>query len=122
MCGACYAKMLRKKHPEWAKQEAKRQRLKKLGIDSEEFDVQFVRQRRRCAICMIRKTGRRGWHADHDHKTGKFRGILCAQCNTGLGMFKDDVKLLRKAARYLVKNGNKDGIQPESKGDTTVSS
>ncbi len=38
---------------------------------------------------------------DHDHKTGKFRGWLCLQCNSGLGFFQDSPRVLRRAADYL---------------------
>lgn len=46
-------------------------------------------------------------HLDHDHKSGRIRGVLCHQCNRALGFFKDDPQLLRKAADYLEvdKNG-----------------
>ena len=40
---------------------------------------------------------------DHNHKTGNVRGFLCESCNTGLGRFKDDVKILRNAIKWLEK-------------------
>jgi len=43
---------------------------------------------------------------DHDHITGKVRGLFCRDCNTGLGMFKDSSALLQKAAQYLIVGGN----------------
>jgi hypothetical protein len=44
------------------------------------------------------------WRIDHCHETGKFRGWLCINCNTGLGRFYDDPNLLNKAIQYLQKN------------------
>ena len=49
-----------------------------------------------CGLC-----GGESKHLDHDHKTGKLRGPLCHHCNAGLGMFKDNPALLRKAALYV---------------------
>lgn len=56
-----------------------------------------------CAICGVSEldSGRQlSW--DHDHNSGFFRGLLCSNCNTGLGMFKDDVHILLKAIEYLI--------------------
>ena len=38
---------------------------------------------------------------DHDHDTLKFRGWLCSRCNTGIGLFKDDTKIMQDAINYL---------------------
>jgi len=42
-------------------------------------------------------------HLDHCHKTGRIRGVLCNNCNTGLGKFYDDIELLKTAINYLQK-------------------
>lgn len=61
-----------------------------------------------CAICQVPLTiepGRQGdaAHVDHDHTTGRVRGLLCVTCNSGIGHLDDDPYLLRKAADYLIK-------------------
>lgn len=49
-----------------------------------------------------RATGeKRALHRDHDHETGVLRGLLCLDCNRGLGAFKDNPALLRRAAEYI---------------------
>lgn len=56
-----------------------------------------------CDICGKPREGNRRLRVDHDHKTEKFRGLLCHDCNVGLGHFKDDPDLLQKAIDYLQK-------------------
>lgn len=67
--------------------------------------IRFARKSRfvRCAICYSPPDGRRVLAQDHCHESGQLRGFLCLHCNTGLGHFKDDPRLLRRAARYLIK-------------------
>jgi hypothetical protein len=75
---------------------------RKFGITLAEFEAQLERQGGLCAICRNTKDGGgTNWHPDHDHVTGKFRGVLCALCNRGLGQFHDSGALLRRAADYL---------------------
>lgn len=62
-----------------------------------------------CFICGT--TVENGIALDHCHKTGKFRGLLCMSCNTGLGFFKDDLSLLHKAIQYLSESDITDMIE-----------
>lgn len=57
-----------------------------------------------CAICSGPPRGRGRYHFDHDHQTGKFRGLLCTNCNTALGQFKDNPTLLARAIGYLAEH------------------
>jgi hypothetical protein len=57
-----------------------------------------------CAICGTDTPGTSGIFAvDHDHKTGKVRGLLCRSCNVGIGNLGDDPKRLKEAIRYLTR-------------------
>jgi hypothetical protein len=75
------------------------------GITSAQRDAMAESQANRCAICGCPKPkhGGRGQvlHIDHDHVTGKLRGLLCFECNTGLGKFGDSPERLELAATYL---------------------
>jgi hypothetical protein len=70
---------------------------RRYGIGQTEFDGLLAEQGGRCAIC----GGADPQHVDHDHRTGWVRGLLCFNCNGGLGQFKDDPKLLAGAYTYL---------------------
>jgi len=84
---------------------ARRYSLKnKYGIDIEQYDNILEKQNNLCAICGKPNDGKKSFSVDHDHKTNKVRGLLCTSCNLGLGNFKDTIKLLASAARYLIKN------------------
>lgn len=68
----------------------------KYGITVEEY-VALVARHQVCAICHKPNPT----HIDHDHRTKKVRGILCMNCNTALGHFRDDPELLATAILYL---------------------
>jgi hypothetical protein len=72
------------------------------GIDVETYNKMFSEQRGCCAICGVHQSEfDKSLAIDHDHVTGKVRGLLCILCNTALGKFKDDKNLLSAAIRYL---------------------
>jgi hypothetical protein len=78
---------------------------RRYGITSQDYVELLNKQNNCCAICFTTAchTGR-NFSVDHDHKTGKVRGLLCAHCNVGLGNFKDQTTLLQKAIEYLKEN------------------
>lgn len=78
----------------------------KFGLTLEEYFKMHDAQGGACASCGFPETERRNgkirWLAvDHCHSTGAIRGLLCGNCNQGIGRFRDDPKLLRAAADYL---------------------
>lgn len=75
--------------------------LKRYGITPEKYEGLLVYQRHCCAICLSLAPGKWSLHVDHYHATGEVRGLLCLACNTALGQFRDDPRLLRRAADYV---------------------
>lgn len=71
------------------------------GLTEEDYNQLLQAQNSACAICNEALP----LCVDHNHRTGKVRGLLCRVHNAGLGQFGDDPRLLRKAAEYLEKNG-----------------
>jgi hypothetical protein len=71
----------------------------KYGLTEEDYQKLFRKQRGRCCICQKRLGSRTA--VDHDHETGFVRGLLCLRCNTGLGLFEDNIRLLAAAIVYL---------------------
>jgi len=84
-----------------AKQRAGHLR-RKFGITSEDYDRLLAEQGGRCAICRRKPNARISLHVDHEHGTGRVRGLLCFRCNNALGDFDDDPELLTAAARYVL--------------------
>jgi hypothetical protein len=78
----------------------------KYGITLKEYNELLFKQNGVCEICSQKcKTGF-SLSVDHCHRTGKVRGLLCVECNTGIGKLKDSPKLLFKAISYLVKKSS----------------
>ncbi|SRR6266446_7107114 len=74
------------------------------GITLNEYSALLEGQAGKCAICgtnIFDKLKKRRLAVDHDHKTGRVRGLLCYMCNIGLGSFLDEVPRLQAAIEYL---------------------
>jgi hypothetical protein len=70
-------------------------------ITYEDYLTMRKNQNELCLICGIKPDE---LHCDHDHATGKIRGLLCARCNMAIGLFKDNPVFLRSAIEYLERN------------------
>ncbi len=80
-------------------------KLRKFGLTLDQYNQILLSQGFSCGICLSTESGGHGrWHLDHDHYTGKFRGLLCHNCNRALGLFKDSPHNLTRALQYLAKS------------------
>jgi hypothetical protein len=79
-------------------------RVWRYKITKEEFNYLVKLQNNKCKICNNEFKGLKNTHVDHNHKSGKVRGLLCDTCNRGLGYFHDDIIKLEKAIEYLKQN------------------
>lgn len=91
------------KRPHCYEEDKDRKLKKAYGIGYAEYQKMFEAQGGRCAICGTDSTGgRKAFHVDHCHDTGAVRGLLCGNCNSGIGNLRDDVGLLQRAIEYLM--------------------
>lgn len=89
-------------NPQLASANARRCKIKRLfGITPEQCDTLLAHQGGVCAICKRASPDGRRLHIDHDHAAKTVRGLLCHDCNRGIGMFRDDARLLQVAAEYI---------------------
>ncbi len=99
----------KRQDPEWMRKTAASMRSRTLqrdyGITEEDYQRMLAEQGGACAICRTKSPGRRTrFSIDHCHATGKVRGLLCTQCNIGIGYLKDSEERLIAAAAYLRKS------------------
>ncbi|HXF71611.1 MAG TPA: endonuclease VII domain-containing protein [Actinomycetota bacterium] len=96
----------RRRSREWARRNRAYARnahlLRKYGITAEDYDRLLEEQGGVCAICG-RRPKQRYLAVDHEHGTGRVRGLLCDPCNQMLGFAEDDPERLRKAIAYLTR-------------------
>lgn len=106
-CKACAADAQRDRHARDPDRRRWTVVLHRYGITKADFDALYDAQDGACALCgktdgaAREAVGERYWlHIDHDHETGRVRGLLCFACNNGLGFFSTP-ELLARADEYL---------------------
>jgi hypothetical protein len=85
-------------------EKKKRSRMSNYGVSEQDYKVMLSQQDGACAICGKNKNyGGPGncLQIDHCHDKGVVRGLLCSNCNTGLGKFGDDIEIMERAVKYL---------------------
>lgn len=75
--------------------------LRNYGITLEQYDAMLALQGGGCACCGTSENGEKPLFIDHDHATGAIRGILCHDCNAGIGALGDSIDGVRRALSYL---------------------
>lgn len=115
-----YAERNKDRIAEWRKEWKKKNRelfskrhykynlYNKYGLTEAELVLVIQNQNGKCAICYLELFKIKGKpHIDHDHITGQIRGVLCSNCNIGIGFLKDSPEILLSAISYLQKNMQK---------------
>lgn len=110
-CKACGAQLSRRHretsdtYRQWVRRANRpRKLLSKYGLTPDEYDRLLAAQGGSCAICRADSPGGKHddhFHVDHDHETGKVRGLLCNKCNVALGVFGDNLGGIERVVEYL---------------------
>jgi len=75
---------------------------KEYGLNKDQYFALVAKHNGRCAVCMEQPESNFSLHIDHCHDTGSVRGLLCQQCNQGIGLFKENPSLMQAAINYLL--------------------
>ena len=75
------------------------------GLSEIDFQGLLLRQDNKCAICRTDNNKGVSFSVDHNHDNGKIRGLLCNQCNRGIGLLKENINILTSAIKYIEQDG-----------------
>ena len=96
-----YSRAARAKNPEKVRLRNLKYYLSRYGLSIAEFEQMLTSQNGVCAICRHPEKRRYRLSVDHDHESGRVRGLLCSQCNFAIGLMSDEPGRLIAAAQYL---------------------
>ena len=89
-------------------QDKDKSRISRYGIGTEEYNRMYIKQKKVCKICKKRRpqTRKNGeindLHIDHNHVTGRVRGLLCTYCNNSLGMLEESIGRFFRSIIYIL--------------------
>ncbi len=117
-CNKIWASKNRKRVQETANTEVRKESKRygqiryKYNLTKDQYLKLEKEQDYRCAICRRKqeKALSNNLYVDHEHNTGLVRGLLCRNCNSGIGSFKENLSIFDKAKEYLVKHIEENGI------------
>lgn len=117
---AAYMKAHRAQNPKFWRETHLQRRF---NLSLEDYSKMLEAQEGKCAICLQPETHKRGGKlkalaVDHNHATGAIRGLLCADCNTGIGKLKDSTEVLVNAVKYLALHNKENPNLPLSTPST----
>ena len=109
-CKACTMKRssIRRESKTLREKDKNRDRIRKYGIGTEDYNRMYIKQKKVCKICkkrgpQMRKSGIvLDLHIDHNHQTGRVRGLLCTYCNNSLGMLDEAIVTFLRAILYIL--------------------
>ena len=100
------ARAWRKANPEKRRVSRRAAHLKhKYNMTREDYDLMAADQHHVCKICHNANPDGRRLAVDHNHETGTVRGLLCGNCNTGIGLLNEDIDRLLTVIQYLLHGG-----------------
>ena len=109
-CKACTKKRsnLRRESKILREQDKNKSRISRYGIGTEEYNRMYIKQNKGCKMCKERRPQTResgvvlDLHIDHNHKTGRVRGLLCTYCNNSLGMLDERIERFIRVIIYIL--------------------
>ncbi len=96
-CKECYSKASKEYNCRNVKKNFYCQIKRKYNLEEEKYLSMLNKQDGKCFLC----GGNERICIDHNHNTGKIRKLLCSSCNSAIGLFKENIEVIRNAALYL---------------------